>query len=337
MQKPSEDFNAIETIMMQGLAFKTILEGVKIGLFDVLDKTSKSPEEVAKEMGFKLSGTKALLKFLSANELLVEEEDKFKNSPRASEFLVSTSPFFQGRSLELFNRFHSAVSEDISGLLRGETETRSIIDKNWGQEDCMDGTAQHALLGAVQDTTEFACALPEFKSMRTMCDIGGNHGEFSMRLLDLNPELTAEIADLPHVAATADKRIASRGYADRLKTLACDLRTSSLGKNKYDLVLASHILYAFIDNLKDLLAKIYESLRPDGWFVSHHLNEDGNFRPQYLGGLQFVTNLSGYKTHTMNMEKLEKALTNTGFKGIKVKQVGRNNTRLIIAGQKQTN
>ncbi len=335
MQKPTENYNAIETVMMSGLAFKTILESVRVGLFDTLEKDSKSSLMVAEEMGFDQAGTEALLNLLTAHDLLEKSGESYKNTPCASEFLVSTSPFFQGHSMEMHNRFNEAISEDIAGLLRGERQIRSVIDENWGLDDSMNGTAQHALLGAVQDTTDFTKRLPGFMQMRSMCDIGGNHGEFSMELLDLNAELCGEIADLPHVAKTSNKRIENCGYSERLKAFACDLRKESLGSDKYDLVLASHVLYAFTDDLEDLLCNIYESLRPGGWFVSHHLNAGGDFNEHYINAVQFITRLSGYKSHLISEPLLSSALKESWFSEIISSTAGLNDTKLILAAKKQ--
>jgi predicted transcriptional regulator len=333
MQTPTQDINAIETMLMNGLAFKTIIAAAHAKIFDTLEQP-KTAAELAEDMGFKESPAKSMLNLLAANGIVEKSDDKFRNSRIASEFLVSSSKLNQLKSLELFKRFHEAISEDIIGLLKGEIETRSIIDKSWGQQDSMDGTAEHAILGAIQDTVAFITELPEFSSMKQMCDIGGNHGEFSMALLNANPGLSGEIADFPHVAETSNQRIAQRGFSNRLKAFGCDLRKDSLGHEKYDLSIASHILYAFTDNMEQILKSVYDSLKPGGWFVTHHLNESGNFDPRYIAGVQFVTNLSGYKTHTLNADRLAAAMKEAGFKTTKSREVGIGRTRLIVAAQK---
>ena len=170
--------------------------------------------------------------------------------------------------------------------------------------------------------------------MRTCCDIGGNHGEFSMALLELNPHLRGDIADLPGVVPAANERIARRGYAQRLQAIPCDLRTSRLPELRYDLILASHILYAFMDALEPLLAMLHASLKPGGWFVAQHLNPEGNLPAEYTSVVEFITRISGYKTHYIAEDSLTAALRQAGFSNIKTAPAGQHQGGLIVAAQK---
>ena len=250
----------------------------------------------------------------------------------ASEYMVGTSPFFQGGALGLNARFNETVEEHFDALLRGETNARTYSDEGWGIDEVMQGTAQHARMGALQDTVAFVAALPGFGDMRAMADIGGNHGEFSMALLDRNPELVGEIVDLPHVVSAATERIGGRGYGGRLVAVARDLRTDGLPAGAYDLVLASHVLYAFVENIDALLADVFRSLRPGGWFVAQHLDPEGEAPRRYTSVVEFVTRMAGYGSHHIGGAWLSGKLAGVGFAHTQTAPAGRGG--LLVAARK---
>ncbi|MFO7594771.1 MAG: methyltransferase [Desulfocurvibacter africanus] len=334
MDKPQSDFGPIETIMMQEVAFTAILESVRIGIFDDLGAQPLSAKQLAEKHGFLEPATESLLDVLTANGLLRKESEGYRNTQLASDYFVSTSPFFQGKALEIRHQFNASIKDGFIGLLRGTAGAREITDSVWSTEDTMQGTEQHARMGGLQDTVAFIAGLPGFQTMRMMCDIGGNHGAFSMALLDRNPDLHGVIADLPEVASAANDRIARLGYSSRLEAIGCDLRSNRLPAEQYDLVLASHILYAFVNDLDGIIRMIHESLRSGGWFVAHHVNPDGELPKLVVSGLEFTTRMLGYPTHLIGRTQFEDSLRKAGFNTIQFDTVGKDRGGLIVAARK---
>lgn len=334
MNKPVSDLRPIENLIMRDMTFHSVLESVRMGLFNALEDKPASASQIAKRFGFQERPTEALLDLLTANGLLASGPGGYRNTPTSSEYLVSDSPFFQGKALELENRFSRSVIQDFRGLLRGESPARKQTDDDWGSADTMQGSLQHALRGALQDTVELIANLPEFQNLRTMCDIGGNHSEFSMALLERNPQLQGTIVDLPGVVEESGKRIAERGLAHRLKTVARDLRSEPLPKDNYDLILASHVLYAFMHDLPQMIGLIRDSLKSGGWFVSQHLDPDAPIPPEQKYCREFCTRMAGYATHFIGRDLLQDALESEGFTNIKTKPSGHDQGGLIMAAQK---
>jgi SAM-dependent methyltransferase len=335
MDKPAGDFTHIETMLMQGLSFTAVLESAKLGLFDGLDKAPVTPAELAAKHGFEERRTEALLDVLVANGLLSRGSGGYRNTPAASEYLVSTSPYCQIKALELHTMFNQPLEADIPGFLRGKNEMRRATDDGWGTRDTMEGTAQHARMGSLQDAVAFIADLPGFMDMRTMCDIGGNHGEYSIALLDRNPDLTGEIADLPQVVHSISQRIDERGYSKRLTAFACDLRTQTLPTAKYDLILASHVLYGFAPKLDRIAAMVHAALKPGGWFVSQHMNPDGGLPATYSAAVELVTRMAGYYTHNLGRDILETTCVKAGFETIRTGFTGKHDGGLILAAQRR--
>ena len=103
--------------------------------------------------------------------------------------------------------------------------------------------------------------------VRRMLDVGGGSGAYSIAFAAANPELRADILDLPTVAPIAERHIARAGLSDRVKTRAGDLRLDDYGSG-YDLVFISAICHMLgpIENLA-MLRKCYAAIAPGGRIV----------------------------------------------------------------------
>jgi SAM-dependent methyltransferase len=334
MNKPTSDLRPIENLVMKNMALYSVMESMRMGLFDALENKPASAAQVADMFDFQERPMEALLDLLAANGFLTNGSGVYANTPTSSEYLVKDSPFYQGKAMELDNRFSTHVINGFTMLLRGETAARQRTDDDWGSLDMMQGTLQHALRGALQDTVEFITGLPGFQDLRTMCDIGGNHGEFSMALMDSNTQLQGTIFDLPGVVEESGKRISERGFADRLKAVPCDLRDESLPDNQYDLVLTSHVLYAFVHDLQRVIGMIHDSLKSGGWFVSQHLDPDASVPFEQKCSREFCTRMAGYSTHFISRELLQESLRHAGFKKIITGASGHDQSGLIMAALK---
>ncbi|THB65062.1 MAG: methyltransferase domain-containing protein [Desulfovibrio sp.] len=335
MQKPQYDFTPLFSMVMESITFTAVLNGLRLGVFEAVAKSPRQASPLAEELGLQPQALQSLLELLAANGLLTEDAGEFSITPLAQEFLVASSPFFQGQFLELHNMFNVFIESDMAALLRGDASKRQVTDDSWSDHDNMRGTMQHALLGELQDTVALIMDLPGFSGMRVMCDVGGNHGEFSMALLEANPDLRAELMDLPRVAEVATERIAERGFSDRMTAHACDLRTETLPVDHYDLVLASHILYGFTDQLESFLGVIHDSLRSGGWFVAQHMDPASALPGTVKASINLITRLAGYKAHFIGQEQLEKALQSAGFGEFRTGPAGIGESGLVMAARKK--
>ncbi|GAB7079390.1 methyltransferase [Megalodesulfovibrio paquesii] len=334
MDKPKSDFAEIERLRAAGFTYQIVQRCCAVGLFDALAQTPRNAEELAQQHSWQPAPTQGLLELLAAADLLAFQDGRYTVAQVAREHLTLDAPFSQRKAMALQHRFDSHVLQHFETLLRGERPARSHTDEGWSSEDGMEGTLQFARLGALQDVTAFVAGLPEFPTMRLSCDIGGNHGEYSLALLERNPALRAELFDLPDVAAMAAARIARRGFSDRMEAIACDIRTTPLPTDRYDLVLASHVLYAFMPNLADLLQQIHAALRPGGWFVAHHLSLEGGLPQSSATVLEFTTRMAGYATHFIDPALLCLQLHEAGFSGMTIQPAGPHECGRIVAGRR---
>ena len=334
--EPKADFMPMNNMMIEAVAPKAVMAAVDLKLFDRLSGRSVEPDALAEEAGLVAERLKPVLDILAALGLVQQDGGRYANTPMAEEYLVSGSPMYQGDYLAVTMGFSTSIEQSIADLLAGKQPDREGADHGWSVERIMDGTAQNALWGGAKGVADVAASLPDFESFRAMCDIGGNHGLYTLGVLDRNPSLAGTIFDLPDVAAQAAKRCQRMGYGDRVKAVGMDFREEGLPEACFDLAVTSHVLYAFRDDLSGALGKIADSLKPGGWFISHH----------YCGGcapesalreacLEMVTRLAGYPSHFIGREDLSAALDRAGFDTPQFHDVPGRDMNLITVARKR--
>nr|WP_321258281.1 methyltransferase dimerization domain-containing protein [uncultured Pseudodesulfovibrio sp.] len=333
--KPQNHFEPIHAMLMQSFTAKVVMSAVELKIFDLLDRSARKASELAEEMEAKIERLEPLLNVLVAAELLIQENDMYQNTPRASEFLVSSAPLYQGSNMRLTMHFNAMVEDDISELvLGGEVNVRETA-KDWGGDEGMDGTAQSAMAGPLSPVIDFTASLPGFADFKVMGDIGGNHGMFTMGVLERNKNMHGVIFDLPPVAEKSQVRCDGFGFGDRITTQGIDFKKDHLPAGEFDLILTSHVLYIFEDNLVGALERIAEGLKPGGWYVSQHYSEDA--KPGYemsKASLELLTHLCGYSSHFIEQEKLTGILQTLGFEDIRCQLVSDTNRGLMVAARK---
>ena len=275
-----------------------------------------------------------MLDVLAACELMELEGGVYTITPLAAEYLVSTAPLYQGEAMRLTSRFNAMIDQSMLVLLAGGDAQRQVTDSEWGDEDAIEGTAQYAMSNGLAPVVDCISRLPGFDGFTSMCDIGGNHGLYTLGVLERNLGMTGVIYDLPHVLDLAQTRVDDLGFGGRVSTAKFDLREDGLPESKYDVVVMSHVLYAMKNDLSGVVEKIAHTLKPGGWFVSHHCTR---WETQgYLvakASLEAVSRLCGYPSHFIEKEELGGVLRRHGFEDIRSEMVPQNEMGLFLAAR----
>lgn len=328
------DFEPVHSMVMRSISTKAVMAAVELKLFDAME-TPVSLAELADTLGLVADRLEPVLDILVSVGMVEHRDGRYENSGLASEYLVSSAPLYQGLSMQLTMQFVATVEDSIAGLVAGEEIDRTETDNRWGVDDVMEGTAQDAVGSGLGPVVDVVAALPGFDGFRTMCDIGGNHGEYTMGVLDRNEEMRGTIFDLPHVAKQSRARCEKLGYGGRIGTEGLDFREGSLPESAFDLAMTSHVLYGFKDDLNAALGRIAHGLKQGGWFVSHHYAGRRNGHdPLTTASLELLTRLCGYPSHFVEREDLVEALTRNGFADIRHHPVSENGLGLITVARK---
>jgi len=328
-------FRPLNDMLYQGYAPNVISTAIELGLFDALAEEPMDARTLAVKLGTVENLTETFANTLVALKLLGKNADDYSLAPMATEFLVKSSPAYQGGMIAMTLNFGQSMSQMSQILKNGPPEFDSEM---WAVSvEALKSQGQAAMGGSVQEVTEFIVSLPEFSNFKHMCDLAGGHGFYTMALLDENAQLRGTICDLPKVAELAKDLIAEMGYADRMDTIGVDLETDgSLGED-YDLIFASHIIYGWKEHLEDIFKRINTALVSGGIFVSNHLSmADDECGPVSETMVELMTQLGGYPTHHLSEDELKSALEASGFGDFTVRpaEKARQYRSLILAARK---
>ena len=328
-------FRPLNDILYEGYAPNVISTAMELGLFDVLAEGAMNASALAVDLGTVENLTEAFANVLVALNLLEKDGADYSLTPMAEEFLVKSSPAYQGGMIAMTLGFGQVMSQMPQILKNGPPKFDSEM---WAVSvEALKSQGQAVTGGSVQEATRFITSLPEFPNLKRMCDLAGGHGFYTMALLDRNPQLRGTICDLPKVAELAKDLIAEMGYADRIDTIGADLETDDPIGEDYDLVFASHIIYGWKGHLEDIFKKINKAMVPGGVFVSHHMSmADDGCGPASETMLELMTQLGGYPTHHLSEGELKKALEAYDFGEFTVRSAeeGRQYRSLILAARK---
>ena len=279
--QPAADRRALSTVAYGFIASKALFAALEIDLFTLLADGGRRADELAECAGIAENRMRTLLHALAALGLVVREGDGYSNAPASGRYLVRGNGAELGEyyRLQIGRQIYPALVhldagmagiggafDTLAGLMADPVQARTFTD------------AQHA--GSLAAARVLASRL-DLGGARSLLDVGGGSGAFSIALCAANPRLRATVLDLPAVLAVADGERAAAGLSDRISLLPGDA-TSAEWPRGQDVVLMSYLLSALDATQIDVvLATAAACLDAGGRLVVHDfvLDDDGDGPP----------------------------------------------------------
>lgn len=259
-------FNLLPTAIYD--AFPSVLFGrllvlsVKLGVFESLNKREQSSEELASSLSLPLKSVDVILPALTATKYLRKNGEGYSPAPQARKWLVKSSPHYIGNFLSYVELLHSHWMYLEETLKQGKPP-RSYAEFFTGKE------WETYTLG-MMDLAKLIMphVLPKLKlpaHARTLLDICGSHGLYSIELLKRHPHLSATIADFPQVLETTKGIVTKQQLEHRISLLPCDVTKTIFKSQQYDVVLAFNTIHGFDrERNESFLRAIASTLKPKG-------------------------------------------------------------------------
>lgn len=271
-QLPKEGVEPLYDMAHSAMKFHLLGTAIDLHVHDFFDTP-----QTAKSFSHSIDGDDELVeKFLNAlvaMDLLVKQDSFYVNSAVASAYLVSAKPFFQGAMLKhmessLESQWAQLGPRLKDGPLQPAAGSGSAFDKA-----LVRAMAQWALSGGVHHAVQVMTSLPEFAGARTLLDVGGGHGLYTVAFCQANPLLEGVVLDLPPVVEVAEQFIAEYEMGDRIKTISGDYAEVDWG-GEYDIIFAADVFFKAQDLMTPIVRKIGDALKDGGVFVSKHQRMD---------------------------------------------------------------
>ena len=279
--EPLTDVSDVSRIAYGFIGSKALFAALNLDLFSRL-QTPRHAADLERELGVPVHRLETLLTVLVSLGLIVREEAGFRNSPASGRYLARDAPAYFGDyyRFQIDRQIYPAL-EHLDAGLAGDVENLAFESQAGLMDDPDEAqafsSAQHA--GSLGPALEFAKTV-DLAGARTLLDVAGGSGAFSITLCKRYPEMTATIIDFPNVVDVARRYVSGAGLSDRIGLLGGNALETEWPRDQ-DVVLLSYLLSAVKEHeIPTLIESGYRSLRPGGLLIVHDfMLEDDHHGP----------------------------------------------------------
>jgi predicted O-methyltransferase YrrM len=280
------DANKIREIVASFRKSRILLSGFELDLFTNIDQDGTTSHQLATRLNLNENACDRLLNALVSMGFLTKDNQLFFNTPESSMFLSKKSPAFLAglmHSNHLWKTW-SNLSEVVKTGIPAHRDEINERGEEW----------LYAFINAMHDRAKKQApeqlAGLDLSGIRSMLDVGGGSGAYSMEFITRNPEIKATIFDLPHVVPITREFIQKEGYTDKIRTFTGDYTVDELPEG-FDLVFLSAVLHSnSLGVNRTLIKKCFNALHQNGRIVIQDwiMNND---RTEPAAGAIFAINM----------------------------------------------
>jgi len=256
------------------MSARAILAATELGVFACLEQKGLTPAELARACGLDPRATEALLGALVSTGYLRYSGQRYALTPKSRKWLA---PRKNWTLFDYMPHIHDVwrMAEGLEEFLK-TGKAKDIHKAGFGPREW--ARYQRAMRALASVAAEEVCGrTPVKRGARTMLDIGGSHGFYSVALCRKHPQLTAVILDLPEAIEEAAPILAAEAMGDRVRHQAGDALTHDFGEGRYDLILISNLAHHFTDpQNRDLTWRAARALTPGGTLVVQEVIRPGS-------------------------------------------------------------
>jgi len=259
---------------------QTLLTANRLGVFDFLADGARTAEEVAAGLQLDPRSTGLFLRACVGLGLLADEAGRFANAPVAATFLVKRSPAFMGNAIRYSDQLYATWGRLEDALRSGRPALAA--EAYLGDNPDRTRTFVQAMHERAVGVARALVGILDLQGRRSMLDVGGGPGTYSVLLTERFPGLTAEVLELPGVAAVARELVAAAGAGDRVTLRDGDYHSSDFGSGK-DVVLMSGMFHRETEQAcRRLIGRAADCLEPGGLLVvSDVFTDRGGSQPTF--------------------------------------------------------
>lgn len=228
------DYEKVADTILGRWKSQILYTGVKLGIFESLDKTPKHSSEIARELNLDVPLTYRLLRALASLGFLNEKDDQSFSITPMGELVRKDHPqTLRGVLLLEEGPEHYAIWKHLADMVRDGRQDgfmrefgRRIFDYI-PQNPAYREVFNYAMSSYSATHTKMVLeALKgyDFSKIKSLCDIGGGHGHLICNILREHPQLQGTVLELESTIKDKELLWAEKmGMTDRCSYLAGDM------------------------------------------------------------------------------------------------------------------
>ncbi|HTQ35536.1 MAG TPA: methyltransferase [Steroidobacteraceae bacterium] len=315
--------------------FPVVSVADEVGTFAALSAKAKQTDELAAELGLDARALAIHLAMLAALGFVERREGRWRATAATRTWLHPRADGYAGPLLHRFKErqpLHAQLLETLrTGQKAGDYAT---VAEEWERGEMPPELARAitAFMNAHSRASSLAVGQqPLFAQVRSVLDVGGGSGVFSIELAKAWPALSATVLEIGSICAEADGYIAAAGVGARVKTHAANMFTQAW-PGGHDVHFFSNIFHDWSDDTCRLLArKSFEALPAGGQILLHEiLLDDDGCGPLAAAAFSLLM-LLGTRGRQYSLMELREFLEPAGFVDIEAARTGGGYYSLVSA------
>ncbi|NOZ59797.1 MAG: hypothetical protein GXO66_09545 [Euryarchaeota archaeon] len=299
---------------------KVLLAAASYRLFDHLEEP-RSAAELAPRLKADPWALELLLNALVALGFLEKSGGRYRNSPEASRYLVSSGEEYLGHWLRHADRGFKKWAKLEEAIFKREPEEESRLE------------FLLALDSMARRRAEELAEAVNLSGRRSLVDLGGGSGAYAIALAR-RYRLDATIVELPDTADATREILRRRGARD-IRVLEADFLRDDFGRG-YDAALVSNIVH-FLSEAKNrlLFRRVYDALAEEGVVIVHdYILDDSRTSPKEAAVFALHMLLSSEGGRTYSWSEVEAWLREAGFKSFQ--RIELSESRVVVGRKEKT-
>ncbi len=306
--------------------------GNRLDIFNLLDGQAKDLDTLTQETGADRRCLGALLSALVAIGFLDRDGDTFMNNQFSQTFLTSSSKFYQGGIVYMFENWYEAWGGLYNTVMTGKPS--ALMHQAYTDEETrnyMMGMHNRAL-----SQSDVLTSMIDLTGKKQLMDVGCGPATFAVKFCERYEGLNAVAMDREQNLKIAREIVDMYGMSDRVELRPGDYNTDDLGSGNDAMLLSSMTNQESPENIKKLLKKCYDSMNPDGVIMIQeqllHADKKGPELAALIGVNQIINTVGGSSYSTAEMEAM---LAEVGFVDIKSEQMAPPSPFIMVTGYKR--
>lgn len=308
---------------------QTLFVLTEAGIFDHLADGPRPAAELATLSSLDPGGAEALLDAGVALGLLRKRDDRYTPTELSSRFLSGSSPESLSQWVLVMGRWFTPWA----GLRRcleigrsAEPQGSRITEEYDYLSNFIMGMHEYAARSS--DSVAETIELPE---ARTLVDVGGGAGTYSIALCRKYGALSAVVVDQEPVLALTHEAVSHAGLLHRIRFEADDYRTAAFGRDA-DAILFSNVLHQESRGVGlGMLQRARAALRRNGKVIvhGHFLNED-RVSPVFATLHNLSARVLWDGGHSYTRAEMKGLIEESGFGDVRILPVEKSATTVLV-------
>lgn len=322
--KPLESAEEISDIAFGFMGSKALFSALHANIFSIISERTLTPENISKECNLDAERVTTLLTALTSLGLVRRDGAGFTNSPAAEAFLVKGRKYDFGDYLRFqIDRQMYPFMTQLNDALEGSLEEDQVASyEEWfsdADEAKLYSQSQHS--GSLGPGRGLA-KMVDLSKAKTLLDVGGGTGAFSISLCKAYDGLNSTILDFPNVAKVGREFIAAERLQDRIVYQPGNALNDPWPAAA-DAVLMSYLFSGVPGtSIPGLVRKAMDTLSPGGVFMVHDFMVDDSREGPKLAALwQLQHTAFNPEAKSITSDYVAGLMEAAGFDGITVKEM----------------